>query len=260
MSSRLPRAVLCFCIRVDASTDRLDRVGKQAVESLGERLFESLAVRQIPATWAVAEPATSTIVKRVAASLGGQEIALAVSVDALAGTVWESRELERRVAQVRGLGLPLVSAVVDGALQDVHYETLARLELSAASRPGTAAAPFARRRTQAPTPRYGGWCFAVSCSLPGASRWAAGGGGGGTAKREIDLAVRDHGLVQLAVDLPRLVERGRAAERVLARVVDLVERRRGLGQLDIATLGSTAARLSLQCHGKPSRSILRPAA
>ena len=260
MSSRLPRAVVSLCVRLDATPSLLEQETKQAVESLGVKLLETLSSRQIPATWAVEDPATSSVVKRVAASLCGQEVALAASAASLTGGVWEIREFEKRVTTVRGLGLPLSTVTVDRELEDLEYESLARLGITAASRPGTAATRFARRRTQAPTPRYGCWCFAVSASLPGASRWGVGGGGYRTAKREIDLAVRDHGLVQLSVDVSALITRGHSAERVLARVVDLIERRRGLGQVDIATLGKTAARLSGQCTGKPSRSILRPAA
>jgi hypothetical protein len=64
----------------------------------------------------------------------------------------------------------------------------------------------------------------------------------------------------LAIDAPRLAALGSSSRRVLDRVLRHIERRRGQGVLEVASIGGLTYRLAAQYQSQPSRSILHCAA
>jgi hypothetical protein len=231
---------------------------RRSLEAITDRLLVLLAQYQMPATWAVSDPALSASRKQIAAARGGHELAI------LGDTSWVgreaprsrfARELTRRATAARATGVPVETLILRAALPVDHCD-LAIKEGIVAVRHPTASGPNHQPRTL----RFGLWSFPLSIELPGERRWLPGGGGVRAARMTIDEGAASHGLVQLAVDAPRLAARGAAAVRALSRVLDHVERRRQSGLVDVTTIGASARRFGLENRGEPSRSILRPAA
>jgi hypothetical protein len=263
MSACLPSGTLTISIDLDDDVTRATQVPKGALDAITDRLLVLLAQYQMPATWAVADPAVSAARGRIAASRGGHELAIlgdASWVGREAGRGRFARELVRRTARARELGMPISALVLKSALPVDHCDLAIKEGIIAARHPGAAHLAHSADRLQPRTLRFGLWGFPVSLNLPGESRWLPGGGGTRAARFVIDEAASSQGLVQLAIDAPRLAARGASAVRVLTRVLEHVERRRRHGILDVTTLGATARKLAGENRGEPSRSILRPAA
>jgi hypothetical protein len=154
----------------------------------------------------------------------------------------------------------VLSLVLADARLSEHLDLVVKHGLTAVRHPAALASVTASKRMQASRLRFGLWSFPVSVQLPGRSRWLPGGGGGHSARRFLDRAIAERGLVHVAIDASLLVERGRASERVVTSLLSAVDKRRSDGVLDVATIGATAARLAGQQSSRPSNSILRPAA
>jgi hypothetical protein len=261
MSASLARGTLTISIDLDCDVARL--AGQAALEDLTGRLLELLARYQMPATWAVADPAVSAARGRVCEIGAGHELAIlgdATWVGREAGRSRFARELARRAARARVEGLPIDTLALKTVLPIEHCD-LAIKEGIVAVRQARAALPADSARALGPaTLRFGLWAFPASVTLPGHSRWLPGGGGVRMARVAIDEAIAARGLAQLVVDAPRLAARGKSALNVVARVLAHADRRRRHELLEIATLGATARKLAGARASQPSRSILRPAA
>jgi hypothetical protein len=261
MSLRLSRGTLTISIALDCQPS-LD-VREHRLEATVARLLETLSGYQIPATWAVDEPAASPATAAIRSVRGGHEIAIGGHAGWLGNRVPRTqfgRELASRTIAARAEGLTVSSLVVAAGQLGDHYDLMIKQGLSAIQQAELEPARSSARRGQPATPRFGLWSFGVSCRLPGGSRLWPGGGGTSRARRAIDRAIRDRALVQLLIDARELASRGSSAERVVERVLQHAAQRRRSGQLDVITLASTAKLLTDQCTSRPSRSILRPAA
>jgi hypothetical protein len=262
MSSCLTRPTLTISVDLEYDVVQAPLARQRALEELTDRLLDLFVRYEMPATWAVADPAISAARQRVAAH-ACHELALlgdASWVGRAAGRGRFARELERRAKRARGEGLPLHTLVLKTVLPIDHCDLVIKEGIVAARHPSAAHMAGSPRRLHPQTLRFGLWGFPVSFTLPGASRWWPGGGGTRAARLAIDEAINEKGLVQLVVDAPALAARGHSAERVLERVLEHAGRRRRHALLEIATLGATARKLAGAHQGQPSRSILRPAA
>jgi hypothetical protein len=263
MSTRLTRGTLTLSVDLEHDVAHAGLGPQRALDALTGRLLDLLARYEMPATWAVADPAASAARGRIVAAGRGHEVAILGDsswVGRAAGRGRFARELERRTARSREAGLPIQTLVLRTVLPIDHCDLAIKEGIIAARHLSAAHMASCSRRLQPQTLRFGLWGFPVSVALPGTSRWWPGGGGARAARLAIDLAVGEPGLAQLVVDAPQLAARGPSALRVLERVLQHAERRRRHGLLDVATLGATASRLVRENHGQPSRSILRPAA
>ena len=263
MSICLPRGVLTLSIDLEVDAAHLGLAEQRSLEAVTSRLLELMGKYELPATWAVADPAVSAATERVVSLQAGHEIAIsgdATWVGREAGRSRFGRELARRATHARASGLAISTLVLKTSELEDHSDLAIKQGITAVRHPNADHAAHDPRRFQPQTLRYGLWSFPVSLVLPHTSRWLPGGGGGRAARALIDQAICDRGLVQLAIDAPRLALRGYAAERVLQRVLQHAERRRRQGILDIMTLGNMAGKLSSQAQRQPSHSILRPAA
>ncbi len=129
------------------------------------------------------------------------------------------RELARRVARARAEGLEIHTLVLKSVLPIDHSDLVIKEGIVAARHRVRPQMMHSPRRLHPQTLRYGLWGFPVSITLPGTSRWLPGGGGTRAARFEIDRAISERGTLHLAVDAPRLVERGGSAVRVVERRV-----------------------------------------
>lgn len=263
MSARLPCGTLTISIDLEDDPSRLTHLSKRSLEAVTDRLLVLLAEHQMPATWAVSDPALSAARARIAAVRGGHELAIlgdASWVGREAGRGRFARELARRTARAREAGVPINTLVLKSVLPIDHCDLAIKEGIIAARHLSAPHLARSAGRLQPRTLRFGLWGFPVSIVLPGESRWWPGGGGARAARFVIDEAADSRGLVQLAIDAPRLAARGPSAVRVLSRVLEHVERRRRHSLVDVATLAATARKLGAENRGDPSRSILRPAA
>jgi hypothetical protein len=263
MSARPSCGTVTISIDLDDDPTRVASAPKRALELVTDRLLVLLAEFQMPATWAVADPAVSAARSRIAAARSGHELAIlgdASWVGRAAGRGRFARELARRAAGARAAGIPIATLALKTVLPIDHCDLAIKEGIIAARHLSAAHLARSAGRLQPRTLRFGLWGFPVSINLPGASRWLPGGGGTRAARLAVDEAATAGGVVHLALDAPRLAERGSSAVRVLARVLQHVERRRRHGLVDVVTLGAMARKLVGEHHGAPSRSILRPAA
>ena len=262
MNVRLSRAILTISIDLELDATRLGLAERRSLDEITFGLLDLLAKYEMPATWAVADPAVSAASERVASLNGAHEIALfgdGTWVGHEAGRSRFGRELVRRAERARAAGFAASTLVIKNAQLDDHADLAIKHGITAV-RHVESLADLSARMFRPQMLRYGLWSFPVSCNLPGPSRWLLGGGGGKSARGLVDQAIKQCGLLQLAIDAPRLAARGYAALQVLKRVLAHAERRRQQGLLSIATGGVTANRLSPQQGNKPSQSILHPAA
>ncbi len=255
MGARLTKAVMTLCL----AWPRREAGGRTSSATV-DRVLELLARYQLPATWALPEPAGSAA-GGVVLRRGGHEVAL------LGESVWASRhsarlqfgrELAQRTAAAQNQGLAISTLVLDGETPDGHGDLAVRHGITAIVHPARAAAP--RTSTHPRTLRFGLWSFPVSHELPGNSRWLPGGGGARAARSLIERAIAGHGLAPLLLDMPRLEQRGHSAERVLDAVLTHARWRQQQGTLEVMTIAAAAAALAQQRQSVPSQSILRSAA
>jgi hypothetical protein len=263
MSVCLPRGILTLSIDLEIDAAHLGLAEQRSLEAITSRLLKLVGKYELPATWAVADPAVSAATERIVSMRAGHEIAIsgdATWVGREAGRSRFGRELARRCARARASGLAISTLTLKTTELEDHSDLAIKQGITAVRHPDAQCTARNARGLQPQTLRYGLWSFPVSLVLPHTSRWLPGGGGVRTARALIDQAICDRGLVQLAIDAPQLALRGFAAERALQCILQHAERRRRQGILDVVTLGNTASKLSSQAQGQPSHSILRPAA
>ncbi|REK05499.1 MAG: hypothetical protein DWQ37_23575 [Planctomycetota bacterium] len=262
MSTVLPRGMLTISVDLDPGSTNSRSADHALLESLLARLLELLGQHDLPATWALADPAVSAARKRIEQA-GSHELAIlgdASWVGREAGRARFAHELGRRVSRARGDGIELSTLALRTVLPIDHCDLVVKEGLVAARHGSGKPISDAPRRLHPQTLRFGLWGFPISIALPGSSRLLPGGGGTRAARFVIDEAISERGLVHLAVDGPALALRGNSAVRVLQRIVEHAQRRRRHGLLEVVTLGAMAEQLSQLHCGQPSRSILRPAA
>jgi hypothetical protein len=256
MGARLTKAVMTLCVAWPRS-DAGGRTSSAAVD----RVLDLLAKHELSATWALLEPAGAAAGATVVLLRAGHEVAL------LGEAGWAGRhtarlqfgrELAQRTAAAQNQGLSITTLVLDGETPDGHGDLAVRHGITAVVHPASGATP--RGSMQPRTMRFGLWSFPVSHELPGHSRWLPGGGGARGARSLIERAIASHGLVALVIDVPRLEQRGHAAERVLNAVLTHARWRQQQGTLEVMTINAAAAALAQQRQSVPSQSILRSAA
>jgi hypothetical protein len=248
MSVRPASGVLTISIDWSADAAVLD-------EQLTD-LFESL---ELPATMAVADPATSGF-ERFSSSPMKHEMAILGNASWMGRDVPPSRfarELARRIESGRAAGHSISTLVVNSPALD-HAGLAARHGITAVRHVRTER-PTASRGLRSRALQFGLWSFPVTITLPGASRLWPGGGGGRSARAEIDQTMALGGLAQLVIEAPSMAAKS-SSYRVLERVLQYAVGLRGQGRLEVLTISAMAARLSSQRQGQPSRSILQSAA
>lgn len=259
MGARLTKAVVTISINVDQPNADTRLTASRQHDETSHWLATTLAEHRLSVTWCTVSPTSATLPKLQPC----HEVALVIPPDGAADTAQRSaldRKLARSVSESAARGMKLTTLVTTTDWLHGHLDLVSRHGITALRHPADIAAAKAPQRLQPSQLRFGIWSFPVSCELPGTSRWLPGGGGRRSVRRTIDRAIAEKGLVQLSIDVARLAEAGRWAQRVIAHVLSDIAQRRRHGSLDVITIGATAARLAQQQESRPSRSILRPAA
>ena len=262
MSATLAKAVLSISVDLELAFDSTSIGQRSSHQAAADRLLDAFSSYQVPATWAMSDPATSPTVARIVSRREGHEIALLGDPSWVGPSVARAefeRELARRIVVAAGSDVSICTLVVDIEHLGEHCQAAVRQGVVAV-RHLAPEADRKRHRLQPGTLHFGLWSFPVRCTLPGSGRLLPGGGGGRAVRAAVDRAIVERGLVPLAIDAGHLASRGYAAYRALERVLAHAERRCRQGVLDISTMQAITAGLSLRYESAPSRSILCPAA
>ena len=235
----------------------LDRVRGQ--------LIDLLEAHQIPATWAVADPARSAASEPILASRVRHEIAVLGDrawVGYGAGRSRLERELARRFDGARRVGMAVTTLALCNSDRLLDLDLLLARGITAIRGPAVDTATEARRigaRRIGPRPaRHGIWQAPTAWMLPPRGAWWLLSAWG--VRREIQRAASAGSLLHLEVSAPRLIELGEPAAQIVENLIAALARQRDQGQLQVLTLAAIAGEaLSLRAAA-PSHSILRPAA
>lgn len=266
MSFVLPAGVLA--VSIDLELDPLRRIADQqhGLEAMTNRLITLFDLYQLPATWAVADPAVSAATDRLTVSGSTHEIAVLGDhswVGAEAGRSRFAKELHRRVQRARATGLPLTTLVTRDAYPDDHADLLVKQGMTAVLGPIERGKSTLWPQAKVTLPRslkFGLWEISGTQRLPVESRSWLGGSGYLAAKRGIDRAAADCAVYHVVIDALQLARSGVSGLRVVEKFVRYAVRRREQRKIITETLASLARRLSGVRQSTPARSILRPAA
>jgi hypothetical protein len=261
MSASPTNGVLIVSIDVDPHTSTLDLSGQRQKHDFCRRMIELAAKEGIAATWALADPANSPLVRQIVRRNPASEIAV------LGDPAWVgygvgrghfAGELSRRILAARAEGLAVSTLAVRHASLIEHLDVAVKYGVTAVRNDTCDAAR--RRDPSSPRPlRYGLWELPATVRLPDAGRLWSGGETWRT-RRAIDAAVASGGVCHLVLDGPAWHDAARHNEHVLNAVLQYVAIRRKQGTLVIETLAAAAARMSQPKHrASPARSILRAA-
>lgn len=247
-------------VSIDLELENLSHsLAKQkSLDALTSQLVAELGARQMPATFAVADPVLSAATDTITQSAGGHE--LAVLADATwagpgAGRERFARELARRFDSARAAGLNVSTLALRHLEMEEHFDLLPKNAISAVRTD-----PVSRRGLLLPPQvlRFGVWQLTASLRLPQSARWWLGGSES-AARGLLKQAVKQGHIVHLLIDAPQLLENEGASLRSLQRTLNLAAKLRDAGELEIATLQSVTANLSRPRHAAALRSILRAA-
>jgi hypothetical protein len=242
-----------------AEIDRkLDR--QRGLAKVTEQLFEMFNRHQLPATWAVGDPAHSAATGLVAASNTKHGLALLGDrywIGKTAGRTRFARELARRVSQSRTAGIEAVTLVPRVAPVAEHVDLVVKHGIRAV----VATRGESKKRESAGGVRplhYGVWEFAASERMPLRSPWFAGGSW--QLFRAVGRAARRASTAHVIIDAAEVAASGRAATRSIDRLLRRVAKLQARGLVQVETLGTAAQRLSDMPAPRPQQSILRRAA
>lgn len=266
MGCVLPSAILTLSIDLELDPMRPGRDQPRSLEAITDHLLRLLGRYQVPATWAVADPAMSAATELLLAADAGHEIAVlgdATWVGHEAGRMRFGRELARRVSHGRAAGLSISTLALRGAELSDHLDLVVKQDISVVRGDyhDLASGWFSRPVIQQPAAlRFGLWEVPASMCLPGNSRWKIGGGGRRRGRKSIDQAIADRGVFHVQINALNLADRGSMAEHALEQILRHATLRQREGAIEIATLANVARRLTGERITAPARSILHPAA
>ena len=265
MNIVLTSGILAISIDLDLDVQRRGGDQQRSLETIGRQLADLLAQYQLPATWAVADPAVSAATDRILASNPAHEIAV------LGDRTWVgpeadrprfARELTRRVTRGRTAGLAISTLLLRGTELDSHLDLAVKQGITAVARaeatPG--ARWFARTRPEIAPLRFGLWLLPTQLALPCERDWRVWRSPVRRARTELVRAVGEHEVFHLSINGLAAAESSRSTLRALDRLLVDAARLREEGLLLVETVASTARRLSGGRQTVSSRSILQPAA
>jgi hypothetical protein len=250
-----------FTLSIDLELDLHQQTDSfsRRLDDVRTTLLRVLDQHQIPATWAVADPAISAATEPIRASRLGHEMAVLADqtwFGAGSGRLRLRRELSRRFERARRAGIEVSTLVLRNVDEASDIDLLVEQGITAVRGPAVDRESGATGTRS--IPRADIWHLASPWQIPMQSSWWMPANW--SIKRRIRQALRKQTAVHLAVDTPSLVE---ADSSMLEGLEELFRWIGGLakaGQLELTTLGALGKQFVEQHLSTPSRSILRPAA
>jgi hypothetical protein len=229
-------------------------------------LLQMLDRRRLPATWAMADPASCSFARRLAASRQGHEVALCADRTWAGPGVRRPRlaaELGHRLTRARVAGCVVDSLALSGVRLEQNLDVLVKYGISSLIC-GSANSVGQTQRTRnspgrASSLRFGLWEIAATAELPSRADWLWRGAG--VHPQSAGPAVFLPGLpVNLVkVDVSALAAKGARGLRLMDRVFRLAEEHRDAGRQEVLTSSELTRRLTKPRQLLPARSILRAA-
>ncbi len=257
MSTLPPASMLVLSVDLELDVPhRVDRARQEALATITSRLVDLLSRLQVPATWAVADPAVSAATDKVTAGSVPHEIAVlgdSTWVGKEPGRSRFGRELSRRVSGARGAGLSINTLALRDCELDGNLDLLVKHSITMLR--GNSEIEHAALHSAPRGLRHGLRSFGVSLRLPAASGMMGRYLAGRRARGRLARTVAHGGLLHLLVDAPRLAESPasiKQLERILRKAV--AYRQRGI--LEIATIAEATRRLCPSRSIQPAASIL----
>jgi len=251
---------LLTTVQLDPIADACNLERHKELANVSEQLIGLMDSHRLPATWAVSDPAHSAATSHILRSAVAHELAIlgdANWLGAVAGRTRFARELSRRIAQARGVGLEVHTLVPRAASIERHIDLIVKQQITAIA--GVDSLDSTRRTIATPRAlHYGVWELPVSGSLPAKGGWFSNGGW--STWRRIRGAAKDAATFHLLIDAPSICREGRAALTTVDWLMRRVANLRDRGLVRVETLRATAARLADVPVVQPQQSILRRAA
>lgn len=252
-------SVLTLSIDLELEINQQTETCRLRLDDLRAELIALLDQHQIPATWAVADPAISAATEPIFASRIGHELAVLAEQSwfgAGSGRLRLRRELGRRFDRARRAGISLSTLVLRNVDEVSEIDLLVEHGITAIrgpARPAGEAVSPAR-----PSSRADIWHLPAAWQFPMQSAWWLPANW--SIKRRIRQSMRQNLPIHLAIDSPRLVEEDAASLDGLSELLRWIAALNAAGQLQLATLGDLGRKFVELHAATPSRSILRPAA
>ena len=252
--------IVTISIDLELEIEHYTSHAQRHLDRVRSQLIELLEVHQIPATWAVADPARSAASEPILASRVRHEIAVLGDrawVGYGAGRLRLQRELARRFDGARRVGMAVTTLALCNSDRLLDLDLLLEHGITAIRGPAVDSALEARRLGSKPA-RHGIWQAPTAWMLPPRGAWWLLSAWG--VRREIQRAASEGSLLHLEISAPRLIELGEPAAQIVENAIAALASQRDQGQLQVLTLAAIAGEaLSLRVPA-PSHSILRPAA
>jgi hypothetical protein len=254
-------AVVSLSVDLALSNSSVDDPLRPSLERTAATVLELLSKYEVPATWAISDPAGWTPARRVLSAAIGGEIAILADESWTCGRAPRhlfGRQLAARVQRARAAGFEISSLALHTEVPAGHAELATKLGITAVRHAPTSLAAC----PQQARPRMlssGVWSFPTSLTVPGPSRWLSGDGSR-KARALVDRVTADGRALQLVADVETIARGGRSSRRGLERVLRHLQLRRKQGDIEVASFRASVARLAGRYQGQPSRSILRSAA
>ena len=253
-ANRRDFGVVVFSVELELAIGRPSHERQQRLDHVAGELLALFSRHQVPATWAVADPARSAATPALWKTGLGHEIAVLGESSWIgrgAGRLRVERELARRFGGARSAGMSVGTLILRNVAGQVDLDLLLAHNITAVSMPhGTA------ERT-AETLRFGVWQAPPPWRLPLAPRWWMPLGW--QAARHLHETVSRRQVLHVSIDGDALVDQNRGLEQVLSIVGQTAELR-SAGKLLVQTLGELGSENLAQRSAQPAKSLLAPAA
>ena len=232
----------------------------ELLDQLRRRLVELTGNYDLPATWAVADPALSVATDSIRAAGPPHELAVLGDQAWLGfgcGRMRLGRELARRFEGARKAGISATTLALRNIEQVRDLDLLLDHGVTALRAPLVESNALARK-LNCPPIRYGIWQAPAAWRIPSATAWWTPGSW--SICREIRRAIVRRSFLHLAIDASRLLDASERDLAIIGKVLRYAANRREAGQLAIETIAQLSMRILAERAPAPSRSILRPAA
>jgi hypothetical protein len=259
MESGAQSSLFTLSIDLELDIDQQNESLRQRLDDLRSELILLLDQHQLPATWAVADPAISASTEPILASPIGHELAVLADrswFGAGSGRLRLRRELSRRFDRARRAGISLSTLALRNVDEVTEVDLLVEQGIVAIR--GPAVSPDETSRPVRSSSRADIWHLPAAWQLPMQSAWWLPSNW--SIKRRIRQALRNQSAVHVAIDSPLIVEDDTSSLEGLGELFAWISALSAAGQLQVSTLGRLGKQFVSQHAATPSRSILRPAA
>ena len=252
--------ILVLSVEVQVGVNQTALGQHRRLNQVAKRLLSLLDKRALPATWAVPQPASSSVVEDVVGSRVAQEIAILGDPSWVGQDVDHNitdHELDARILCARERSLCVSSLVLSGADLPRRISPLRQKGITAVCGPMS----HRRQRRHLPVSKCDGVFYQTpAASVPMQANWFSLRSDTRRSRQVIRRLIVQGGLAVVAIRANHLIDRHDGGAGVLASFFDECQQGVESAKLKVLTLAEASSRYALATDPEPMRSILRPAA